>query len=522
MATVHDPLMDDGDGPSSFQPLVRSLWTARKTISVAFVGLVLVVTALVIAAFVAAPRQRVATLGVRLTFAGAEQDRYPNGTKFSSADLVATPVLADVFRANELERYLSFSELKESMVVLHSNPALDMLSSEYQTRLADPKLTPVDRIRIEEEFRKKSESLRLPQYSLILTRNERTFKIPDAVLGKVLTDTVDTWARQAADLKGAVRIDRPMISKNALRKDFLAAEDYAIGVDILRSKTEAILRSIDEYKKIPGAATVRIGKENVTLTDVEANLSDVLRFKLEPLFGKIRAAGISRDAGGVARYFESRLLQVQRERDEAAQRVQALQEGLREYLQRRGQSAPVAEGSTADRGMPQLSESFLDRMLVMSAEANDLDFRQDLTNRIIAESELLAQITPQVQYYDSIRRVFTGASGGASSASVAEVTAATDRAYLDIATSLDQLAQLYDRIGEQHLNPSGVLYSIISPFATRTIPSFPLSTAVKYVAAAALVGLLLIPLFTLAAAYARESVKPAAPRDRGVKHLSGV
>jgi hypothetical protein len=69
--------------------------------------------------YLLAPRERVASLAFQLTFEGADRQEYPNGVKVSSAELVSTPILADVFRANDLDRYISFDKFKDAVFVLH-------------------------------------------------------------------------------------------------------------------------------------------------------------------------------------------------------------------------------------------------------------------------------------------------------------------------------------------------------------------------------------------------------------------
>jgi hypothetical protein len=174
----------------------------------------------------------------------------------------------------------------------------------------------------------------------------------------------------------------------------------------------------------------------------------------------------------------------------------------------------ASSGSTGSTVMPQLTESFLDRLLEMSQESDDLEFRQDLTKRIMNEGVNVAHLTRQAQYYDSMRRAFAGGRSATSTAVATEVRTALDRAFEEISTGLDQVGELYARIAEQHLNPSGVLFSVTSPFSIRTVPSLPVNTAVRYLAAALFMGVFLIPLACLAHAYVRDSVTSSRVREK--------
>src|SRR4030095_12787437 len=92
---------------------------------------------------------------------------YPNETRFATSDIIATPVLAEVFKQNQLSRYIStFEDFKNSIFVRDANRDLELLDLEYSGRLADQKLAPVDRARIETEYKDKRKAMAAPFYSL--------------------------------------------------------------------------------------------------------------------------------------------------------------------------------------------------------------------------------------------------------------------------------------------------------------------------------------------------------------------
>lgn len=533
MTDRHAPLVDDGDDSLSLQHAAQTLWAYRWTMVIALGALVLVFAGAMLLVYLVAPKERLATLSFRLTFDGADRDEFPNGTRFSPAEIVSTPVLSEVHRMNELQRYLKFADFKESVFVLQANADLQLMSYEYQSRLADTKLMPVDRGRIEEEFRRKRESLRSAEYSLNFQRSARALQMPDSVMSKTLQDTLSTWAQQAADRKGAVRYNIPVLSKNVFSRDFFAAEDYSVSVDILRAVAERMLQNVAEIAKLPGASAVRIGDAQMSLAEARSKLEDILRFKLEPLLARIRGSGLSRDPKGLERYFDGRIVQTQLEREEAAQRVRGLQDALRAYLQRGGGSdGSVAPGLAGERGgtvMPQLSESFIDRLVDLSSESRDVEYRQKLTNRIIDEGVTLAQLSKQVQYYELVKKSFSGGGGAQDGGLAAEVSATTEQAYKQISLVTDQVGELYKRIAEQNLNPSAVLYTMTSPLLVTTRPALTLRTVLVYFVATLFAGLVAIPLICLAHAYFRQSIsRPAPPakneavRDKETGHIAGV
>jgi len=510
-----DGVVEETDDGLSLQPLLRTLWAYRRVMLLSLVGVAVAYIALMVAVFALVPTERFASIEFRLTFEGAADDKYPNGTKFSSAEIVAGPVLAEVFRKNEIQRFMPFAVFKDSLFVLQQNPAIELLSYEYQTKLADIKLSSVDRSRLEEEFRRKRDSLKAAQYSLNFRRKERVLAMPAELLNKVLQDTLATWAEQAAQRKGAVRYDVDILSKSAIRTDFLAAEDYVVAADMLRTTIERILKSVDRIAAIPGAAAARLGEHQMTLADIRAGLEDLLRFKVEPLIGFIRSNGLSLNASRMDLYFEGRLFQVRLDRTEADGRLKSKQAALRAYLQQAETPVPAAAGDS--RGFPvtpQVSESFIDKLVSMSTQSTDIDYRQKLTDSIIQEGDALAELSKQADYYEAMRQAFANSRAGRNAVAEAEVTRRMTAVLDSLNASMDQVQELYKLVAEQNLNPGNVIYTVTNPFVTRKVSSLSVRTVALYliltVFAAALamaIGILMLDYFRHWIAPVRERIK---------------
>jgi hypothetical protein len=508
-----DDLADASGEEFSFLPIVRTLWSYRRTILLGIAATVVAFIAVVILLYARTPRETLASIGFRVTFEGAEEDEYPNGTKFSSAEIISSPVLEEVFRRNDLQRYVSFPGFKDSMFILHSNPDLEMLSFEYQSKLSDNRLTQVDRSRIEEEFRKKRESLKSTSYSLNLRRSEGLVTIPSAILAKVLQDALSTWAQQAAERKGATNYNIAILSKSSLKLDSFSGADFVISVDMLRSTLERVLKSIEEIAKVPGAEAVRLGDQKTSLADVRAHTEDLIRFGVEPLLGIIRTNGLSRGTVRPDMYFADRLFEVQSRREEVRQRMSSLQQALNAYQQAAGPGAAPAVPDGRTGGVtPQVSESFIDRLVQLSRQADDVEYRQNLTNRIILDGGGLADLSRQVGYYESMRQAFATARQSRNEPLEADVTRRTKELYAEVGGNMEQVEALYRLISQQNLNPDAVVYSITAPFVVRTTFSLTARTVAFYFLLTVLAAMILIPLACLAHEYFRHWVSPSGSK----------
>jgi hypothetical protein len=457
----------------------------------------------VILAFLVLPAERTGSIQFRLLFDGAAAGQYANGTPFSVSEIVASPVLTEVYKVNDLQRFGKFEDFKDSMFVQQSNPALDLLAYEYQGLLADTKLGPVDRARIEDEFRKKRAALVDPSFSISMRRSERVKTFPRALMEKVLLDTLNTWAKQADERKGATKYNVAVLSANLLQKDVLDREDYLVAIDILRTKTNRVLETLTEIANLPGAEVIRVGPERVTLADVRTSLEDVVRFKLEPLLGLIRSEGVTKNTRVLALYAGNQLFQLRLEQQESADIVQALQAALRENMAQRtassGDSKAGAPGSGSGGGqamMPQLDQSFLDRIMTLSTAQADAEYRRKLTDRLITESVKMAAQSREAAYYDDLvkeLRTTTTRSAGSPEA-VALIKTRSLEAFDQIAKGVEQTAAIYRELSALNLNPSTTLFSVTGPFSLQTQRALTVKTVALYFVLLMMLTLIVAPI----------------------------
>lgn len=515
----------------SLRPYIDGLWRYRKVIRTALLVVLGLFATACLAAFVLFPAERIATIEFRVLFEGADRGQYPNGMKFNPTEIVSAPVLTEVFKANDLQRFGRYEDFKETMFILQSNPELDLLSYEYQAKLADTKLTPVDRARIEEEFRNKREALTDPKFALSLRRSDRVKTMPKALMEKILNDTLTTWAAQAAERKGAMGYDVPLFSKNILDRNALENEDYLVSVDMLRATARRLTENIDILAELPGASLVRTGTDGVSLGEVRAKVEDVVRFYLEPLLGLIRSEGISKNPRLLRLYAEGQLFQIQLEHDEAVGRVKAVQDSLREYMAQRTRQPGEARGSGGAGGaaggmapgldtpalIPQFGESFLDRLVELSTQTqnSDVRYRQQLTDRIIAESERMVALQREAAYYQDLTNAVKGmaARTAGSDALVTLIRKRSAEAYDAIAVSLDQISSIYKELSVQNLNPSTLLFSVTGPFMVRTQRALSFASVALYGVLVFLLSVIGIPLACLVHDAFRREARVRGPRQ---------
>jgi hypothetical protein len=468
------------EGALSFAPFVRAIWVERRRIvmSWAISALVFVLGALTY--YLLSASERTARVEFRLEFSGAERGEYPNGTPFARADVIAAPILTQVYQKNELERYIPFERFKSGLFIFESSREIDLLNYEYQARLSDSKLPHVERAKIEAEFRQKLDAQRVPQMSLQFMVSSRTDVPPSHVMEKVLNDILAEWAEQAAAQRGALGHQIELMTPNVILKDTLNTQTILIRYDMLRRHVARVLAQVDRLMKLPGANTTRVGKERLSLIDLRTNLEDLLEFQLNPLMKRrlIYALPANEVALNIL-YLDDRLVELQRFRTTAEQRKAQLEGALRNFTAEAvASSSPGARPADGTQvgAAPQLSDSFLDRLMDIAGRSSAMDYRTGLTDRIILAGEESLSVDQDVAFYQETLRLLRAAAAGSRIAVLKpeDVLAAFDTLQKRVVEILELTNEAYTTISATNLNPRSVLYRLTGPYSVQTLRSVQL------------------------------------------------
>lgn len=486
-----EPFRDD---EISLRVYFETVWRYRQVVGLAVLLVTVVFAIAILVAVVRAPKERTASLQVRLLFEGASRDTYPNGTPFSPTEIIDTPVATAVFAANDLQRFGTYEDFKRGLSVQHASPELYNLSAEYQTKLADYRISPVQRERLEEEFKAKREALDDPVVMISLRRTERFTELPEALAEKVLADTLATWAELATTSKGILRYDVPVLSSRILPRDGVAADDYLQRVDLLRAHADRLLRTIGDLEQLPGARAFRTGGDGPSLPEIRANVEDVVRFELEPLLGTIRTEGVTRNARQLALYASTRAFQLRHDRQELEARASAVLAGLRAYAAGPASQAAAAVAAIPD---PKPAEAELDRLerRIAGTLKEDLDFRRSLTTQLIEATQRGSSLDREIAYYDELARGAKGLGARANGPAdlVASVTTRTEKAGEFLTKATDQLSAFYADLSARNLGAAARLFVVTRPFADQTDNALAAATVWRLYALLLLLTMLIVP-----------------------------
>jgi hypothetical protein len=503
-----DHRLDDDEGVRIPWRYLTSVFLAHRRLIAALVLAVAGVAALAgLVAYLDAPVQRTARVGFRLLFAGADRGEYPNGTAFSVADIIATPVLMEVHAANDLERWLPFQRMRDGLAVLEVNHRLDMLHYEFQARLADGRLPPVERARLEREYEQRRAALRTSQLSLEFTPPASAAPLPNATMEKLLHDILRTWADQVAERKGVLAYQVGLITPNGLLRDLAASQTPLVRFDQLRRHVGRVVAQIDRLLALPGASTIRLGEERVTLADIRARLNDLLEFSVKPGIRR-RLLQVSTAGRGSLNeiYLENRLTELERLVTTADTRKKELQSALQGFMA----SAPVTLDAATVRQpqdvTAQIGESALDQIVAMATRAAATDYRRELTDRIIAAAERSLSLQDDAAFYRESVALLRG-SGSAGRLPPTDVEAEIDELQNRLLGMLALVNEAYEMLSATNLNPSGEMFRIAAPYSVRTVRSAMAGRILSGVLVAFAASLVLVPLAVVGFVAGRDFVR---------------
>jgi len=168
--------------------------------------------------------------------------------------------------------------------------------------------------------------------------------------------------------------------------------------------------------------------------------------------------------------------------------------------------------------IPQLNDSFIDRVIRMAGREEDIGFRQDLLERIIEARRQEVRLNRELSYYDRVNGFFSGAVMASRegptgqevvhpvSEQVGWVETRISEVFDGIASARRQSVDFNTELSVQNLNRGSSLFAITNPFSAVAARGLTLQTFGSYGLFVLLFGLLVVPLSCLAHYYFRQAI----------------
>jgi hypothetical protein len=495
----------DGYPSVSISHVVGTLRRYGQVIILSLLAVCVSYLIIALAIYLFSSSERITSQTFRLDFEGAGNGEYPNKTKFNVADIINGPILNRVWRDNRLGAYIDFGEFSRSVFVLESNRDWDRLTAEYSIKLADPKLSPVDRDRLQREFELKTQSISKNDYAVYFDQQTNVRAVPDPLARKVLLDILNDWADFAVNQQHVIAYQVSIISPEILEPSALERSDAVAAMAVLRSRVNRVITNIQTIEKLPGATLARTPDDKLSLEEVRIRLDEILRFRLEPLLSAVlHSSNLINDRAASTRFLESQLAFDQRQLEAAQRLADSIRESIAVYEQPGAKEAAAttteAKASPQPKGneavMPQLSDTFLDRLMALTGHAADAKYRQDVVDRYrnaIADTIPLKQA---VAYDNQMLEELKKPGGGTVVMSAAVVQDQISQMHTEVGQLITKMNELFLSVS-RNMTPSTQLFTLTGPPSARSAHGVKLQTLALYGVLVILVALPLIVVLCL-------------------------
>jgi tetrahydromethanopterin S-methyltransferase subunit B len=458
----------------SVSHIVHTLRAYLPVIFLSLGGIAVGYFIIAIALYLRAPSQTITSQQFRLDFEGAENGNYPNGLKFSREEIVSPPILLRVFEQNHLSEFTTFNDFAHATFVLEANAEYERLAAEYQSRMLDTKLSPVDRERIRREWEARAAAVAKNDYSINFLRTRTTNRIPETLVRKILTDILAEWAQYAIRDRRVLNYHMAVLSANLLRDDE-GDRDLIVDLQILRAKVSRVIENVRVMSEIPGALLIRTTKERLSLEEIRVRLEELVRYRIEPLVGVVRSAGLVSNPAATMRFLETQLAYDQRILRYRQDDADGIRQSLAVYAMQDSRSQSEAPRTTTaapdktprasgpqETVMPQISDSFIDRLLSMTNLSGDLMFRQKLVTDYRRAAANIVPAQMNVDYDQEVIASVRNATPGTTSAQADNVRAEMVATRNEVRSLIANVNEIFEAVS-RNLNPSTELYTLTAP-----------------------------------------------------------
>jgi len=495
-------VMMESEPPISISHFTHVFRNYRHVIVLALLGIGLAYLIIAVAVYLFNPYERLTWQPFRLDFEGAGKGEYPNKAKFNVADIINGPILTRVWQDNHLGDYIKYGAFSRAVFVLESNPQFDLLAAEYQSKLSDPKLSPIDRDRVQKEFELKVAAIAKNEYAVYLNHRGAIRSIPELLSRKVLLDILNNWADFAVNKQRVITYQVSVLSPEMLKPSAIEENDTVAAIEVLRLKTNRVIGNLRRIERLPGASLARTS-DHLSLEEIRIRLDEIQRFRLEPLLSAVlHSPSLVADRTSTIRFLESQLAYDQRQLEAAARLAESTRDSISMYEQPAVTEPTTTTAKTPEQPkgneavMPQLSDSFLDRLVSMSGRAADAQYRQGMVEeyrKAVADTIPLKQaVAFDAQVLEELRKP----SAGGTTLSPVTVRAQIDQTRAEVGQLLNRMNEVFQTVS-RNMTPSTQLFTLTGPPATHAVRSVSLRQLALYGLLVMLVSLPLVVILCL-------------------------
>jgi hypothetical protein len=129
--------------------------------------------------------------------------------------------------------------------------------------------------------------------------------------------------------------------------------------------------------------------------------------------------------------------------------------------------------------MPQISDSFIDRLVALTSQASDIEYRQKAVDAYRRAALAVVPSQQSVAYDQELLTLIKNTPSGTAPSQATQIHDEIDATKNDVRLLVMRTNEIYSAVS-RHLNPSTELYTLTAPPVTRTEHSRSLSQLALY------------------------------------------
>lgn len=504
---------DMADDEIDIGALIARLWATKGRAILAMFAVAAVFITILAAQYLRSDKPVTYTQAFNLTFEGLADGEFPDGSPFLISDIISPSVLTRVHTENQLAASdVTLDQFRRALNIEPYAPDYQLIQQRYQQQLSNSKLSTAELADLQERMR--SELNKASSSSVLLSLQLPENTITAAQATEVLKDIAQTWADRAIDEKGVLKLDLPIYSARIFDEERFESLDYLVGIELLLSNVELVQENIEALKEQPNAGNVVDPETQYNLEDLQKAIDDVAKYDLRQLIDPVKELGLARDPEFVQLFYKSRLQELRLQKNLWQERARVTQKVLDSYASGSTDSNTTANSNPAGNLTPQLGDAFLDRLLEVSRQGDDLAYRQELTREILRYENEALDVTNEMASIDLTLAALDDAASNGSAVMTQYIQEVQQRLPAVLATLRDHtrvVGRLHDQLGREAI---GSTSQLIQPqggsFREITKPVIT-GTAIKTLIALMVLTLFATVFFSLIADLMRERRNAGTP-----------
>ena len=453
------PTQDD-DGQIDLVQIIKDLASEKKRfLKNGLWALVIWFVLFVAYAFVTYNPSHYYSLVLSLNFPQAAQSKYPNGSPFSSSDIVSNTVLEKVWTENKLaDRGIKLQDFQKSLSAIPYTGEINFIDTKYKGLLATKNLTRTDIEKIEADYRAEVAQASSKNIKLVLDSGKNSYDL--SLASKVLNDIATTWSQTAIEKLGVSR--SPVLDGLAL-SDQMKSESPFIVVNYLNDVVYKAQAVIMQMQLDPNSNSYRDDKTGSNLSGLSSKLSEIANYQIDQLDAFVAINTKISDLEQLqARY---KIQELQEQRKVLLLKAESNQRALSDYTGAKNQSAnsdlKSRNGANGDSGV-QINGDAITKLFSLATESKDAEYRQKLTSERISLESQANDLNLRISKLERRLNYGQNKSANLSSESKKEYTALIDKTWGNLVGAIDAIGRIQVMAQKDFVGDSGLLYTLVS------------------------------------------------------------